>query len=40
MSQVKILSESVDDIGVGEGAFETVEKVWHCVLAPLATVME
>ena len=27
-------------IAIGEGGFETVEKVRHCVLAPLATVLE
>jgi len=27
-------------LAVGEGGFEAVEEVWHCVLAPLATVLE
>ena len=31
---------SLDGVAVGEGGFEAVEKVWHCVLAPLATVLE
>ncbi len=30
----------LDGIAVGEGGGETVEKLWHCVLAPLATVLE
>ena len=30
----------LDGIAVGEGGFETVEKVWHCFLAPLATVKD
>ncbi len=30
----------LDGIAVGEGGFETVEGVGHCVLAPLATVVE
>ncbi len=28
----------LDGIAVGEGGLETVEKVRHCVLAPLATL--
>jgi hypothetical protein len=31
---------ALDPIAVGEGGFETVEEIWHCVLAPLATVLE
>ena len=27
----------LDGIAVGEGGFESVEKLWHCVLALLAT---
>ncbi len=27
-------------VAVGEGGGEAVEKLWHCVLAPLATVLE
>ena len=30
----------LDGVAVGEGGFEAVEKVWHCVLALLATVLE
>ncbi len=30
----------LDGIAVGEGGLEAVEKVWHCVLALLATVLE
>ncbi len=30
----------LDGIAVGEGGFEAVEKVWHCFLALLATVLE
>ena len=30
----------LDLVAVGEGGVETVEKVWHCVLALLATVLE
>jgi hypothetical protein len=30
----------LDGIAVGEGGFEAVEKVRHCVLASLATVIE
>ncbi len=30
----------LDGVAVGEGGGETVEKLWHCVLAPLATVLE
>jgi len=30
----------LDPVAVGEGGFEAVEKIWHCVLAPLATVLE
>ncbi len=30
----------LDDIAIGEGGFEAVMQVWHCVLAPLATVLE
>ncbi len=29
-----------DLVAVGEGGFEAVEKIRHCVLAPLATVLE
>ena len=29
----------LDGVAVGEGGFEVVEKVRHCVLAPLATVL-
>jgi hypothetical protein len=28
----------LDGVAVGEGGFEAVERVWHCVLAPLATL--
>ncbi len=28
----------LDGVAVGEGGFETVEKLGHCVLAPLGTV--
>jgi hypothetical protein len=31
---------SLDGVAVGEGCLEAVEEVWHCVLAPLATVLE
>ena len=31
---------ALDCVPVGEGGFETVEKVWHCVLAPLAVLLE
>ena len=31
---------TLDGVAVGEGGFETVENVWHCVLALLATVLE
>ncbi len=31
---------SFDGIAVRKGGFEAVEEVWHCVLAPLATVLE
>ena len=34
------LSFPLDGVAVGEGGFEAVEKVWHCVLAPLVTVLE
>ena len=27
-------------IEVGEGCFEAVQEVWHCVLAPLETVLQ
>ena len=30
----------LDGVAVGEGSFETVEKVRHYVLAPLATLLE
>ncbi len=30
----------LDGVAVGEGGFESVENVWHCVLALLATVLE
>ncbi len=30
----------LDGVAVGESGFESVEKVWHCVLSPLATVLE
>ncbi len=30
----------LDGVAVGEGSFETVEEIWHCVLAPVATVLE
>ena len=30
----------LDGVAVGEGGFEAVEKVWHCVLAPLAMLLE
>ena len=30
----------LDGIAVGKGGFESVEKVRHCVLAPVATVLE
>ena len=30
----------LDGVAVCEGGFETVEKVGHCVLAPLATLLE
>ncbi len=30
----------LDGIAVGEDGFEAVEKVWHCVLARLVTVLE
>ncbi len=30
----------LDGIAVGEGGLEAVHKVWHCVLAPLASVLE
>ena len=30
----------LDGVAVCEGGLETVEKVWHCVLALLATVLE
>ena len=29
---------ALDSIAVCDGGLEAVEKVWHCVLAPLATV--
>jgi hypothetical protein len=34
--------KSIDLLGdaVGKGGFEAVMQVWHCVLAPLATVLE
>ena len=31
---------ALDGVAVGEGGFEAVEKVWHCVLALLVTVLE
>ncbi len=31
---------ALDGVAVGEGGLEAVEKVRHCVLAPLATVIE
>ncbi len=34
------LQEFLDGIAVGEGGFEAVMQVWHCVLAPLATVLK
>ena len=30
----------LDGVPVGEGRLEPVKKVWHCVLALLATVLE
>ena len=39
-SDVLSLSCIPDQVAVREGGFETVEKLWHCVLAPLATVLE
>jgi hypothetical protein len=30
----------LDPVAVGKGSFEPVDEVWHCVLAPLATVLE
>ncbi len=30
----------LNGIAVGEGGFQAVEKVWHCVSAQLATVLE
>ena len=30
----------LNSIAVGEGGFEAVERLWHCVLAPVATVLE
>ncbi len=30
----------LDGVAVGEGGLEAVKKVRHCVLAPLATVLE
>ena len=31
---------NLDGIAVGERDFEAVEKLWHCVLAPLATALQ
>ena len=31
---------ALDGIAIGEGGFETVKNLWHCVLAPLGTVLE
>ena len=30
----------LDGVAVGEGHFQAVAEVWHCVLASLATVLE
>ncbi len=30
----------LDGVAVGEGSFETIKKLWHYVLALLATVLE
>ncbi len=30
----------LDGVAVGAGGGETVREIWHCVLAPVATVLE
>jgi hypothetical protein len=30
----------LDPVAAVKGSFEAVDEVWHCVLAPLATVLE
>ena len=30
----------LDGVAVGEGSLQAVEKLWRCVLASLATVLE
>ena len=30
----------LDGVAVGEGGGEAIEKLWHCVLAPLVTLLE
>ncbi len=34
------LSFALNGVALGEGGFEAVEKVWHCVLALLAMALE
>ncbi len=41
MTATTTLAEAtLDPVAVREGGFEAVEKVWHCVLPLLATVLE